>query len=103
MGRGEKAPSKASLKRSGIFETLRDELDQTGSINDLEAWGVRRREDIHALPQDWCDAIRDRFRVHREGLAAKELGGEMDENFRGTVGPASSESLAGRPRHMAAE
>jgi hypothetical protein len=101
----EKAPSKASLKRSGIFETLRDEMDACLSVDELEAWNVRRGKDIKALPKDWYDALGDRFQIRREELlapnnhAAEEA--ELDEAFRGAVGPASATRVPGNDGQVA--
>jgi len=86
----EKPPSKASLKREGIYETLRDEMDACKTVDELEAWNKRRERDIKALPEDWYDALGDRFmacRAELEGaatVAASEA--EMDDEFRRTVG-----------------
>jgi hypothetical protein len=98
-----KPPSKASLKRSGIFETLRDEVDACNSIDELEAWNKRRAAEIKALPADWYDALGDRFQVRREELLnpAPPIpeADEMDESFRAAVGPALSGGDAGDRGH----
>lgn len=83
----DKPPSKAALKRSGIFETLRDEVDACETLDELDAWNKRREADIKALPADWYDALGDRFQLRREELLAPPVEGadEMDAAYRQTV------------------
>jgi hypothetical protein len=96
----DKAPSKASLKRSGIFETLRDEVDACQTVEELEAWNLRRAKDIKALPKDWYDALGDRFQVRREELLTPNNHAEdeaaLDAEFRAVVGAERRGDNAGR-------
>jgi hypothetical protein len=96
----EKPPTKAALKRSGIYEELRDEIDGCKSVEELEAWNLRRAKDIKALPADWYDALGDRFQVRREELegaaSIAEDESELDEAFRARVGVVRGSELPRR-------
>jgi hypothetical protein len=87
------APSKAALKRSGIFETLRDEIDACQTVDELTAWDARRLDQLKSLPQDWYDALGDRWLSRRDEIegAAKvaDAEREMDGAFSGAIGRAA--------------
>lgn len=99
--------SRASLKRSNIYETLRDEMDACKTLDELDAWNKRREADIKALPNDWYDALGDRFQICREELTApvpeavEAADAELDEAFRQTVGGRRSAPVAGDNRDVA--
>lgn len=101
-----KPPSKASLKRSGVFEELRDGIDACETVDELIAWDEANGEKCRALPVDWFEAIGDRWHARKaeiEGAASvSEDEAELDEAFRQTMGGAGSGALAGRDDHPVA-
>ena len=113
MGRVNGAPaaepapqhqSKAALKRSGIFETLRDEIDACQTLDELDEWNKRRGADIKSLPADWYEALGDRFLLRQEELSTTKPAGAdaMDEAFRATVGGGRPAPVSGRDSGLAA-
>lgn len=81
--------SRATLKRSGVFEGLRDEVDACNSVAELMEWGQTNANRCAELPAAWRDALRDRFQVRKEELegaaGVEEADAEMTRAYRGTV------------------
>lgn len=103
---GEKPPSKASLKRSGIFEELRDGIDACETVEELIAWDKANYAKCRELPQDWFEAVGDRWHAREAEIKGAETVAEeasdMDEAFRAAVGPGGHDSVAGRKADRAA-
>jgi hypothetical protein len=96
-----KPPSKASLKRSGIYEELRDGIDACQTVEELIAWDKANYAKCKELPQDWFEAMGDRWKARElEIVGAASVAEDeaaMDEAFRATtVAPPRNGSLAGR-------
>lgn len=103
---GEKPPSRASLKRSGVFEELRDGIDACQTVEELIAWDKANYAKCRELPQDWHDAMGDRWQARKleiEGAASVSEDAEgLDEAFRQTMGGGSAAGLSGRNGSQAA-
>lgn len=95
----EKPPSRAALKRSGVFEELRDGIDACQTEDELVAWDRANYARCKSLPKDWHDALGDRYQVRLEEIqkaaSAAEDGAALDGEFRARVGVVRGSELAG--------
>lgn len=93
--------SSAEAKRRKEDEKIKSEirgLDKTGLGN----WMARFDENTAHLPVAWLDSIRDYAEGHLADLDAPPEAAEMDEAFRGAVGPAGTGRVAGNNGAVAA-
>ena len=67
--------------KTADWRTLDDEMDACKSLAELEAWNVRRRDDITALPKPKFTLLADKFGDLRERLIAKEDAAQDEEVF----------------------
>jgi hypothetical protein len=96
----EKPPTKAALKRSGIYEELQAGIDACQDMDELIAWDRANYAKCKELPQDWHDALGDRWTARKleiEGAASiVEDESELDEAFRARVGVVRGSELPRR-------
>jgi hypothetical protein len=95
-------PSKAALKRSGVYEELRDGIDACETEEELVAWDKANYPKCKALPQDWHDALGDRYQARQleiQGASSvAEEAAEMDAAFQASVGRGGAGGVAGSDR-----
>lgn len=97
--------SSAQAKKDGDDARLKAEIDGL-DLDGVADWYARFDEYTAELPNGWLDPMRDRLESRREELMKPadvvEAEAEMDEAFRGVVGPARVEGVAGSDRQVAA-
>jgi len=101
--KGRKTPAQA--KRDGDHEKYMTEfakLDQAGVID----WLTNFDSYTADAPVQWLDALRDRLTDRENELKrppeSLDAEADLDEGFRGAVGPASASGMAGSDRQVAA-
>lgn len=63
--------SSAQAKRDGDYESLKAEMEQTSTTDELREWGIANRSRINALPRAFSDPIRDVYANQMDALRAK--------------------------------
>lgn len=70
----------AEAKKLADWRTLDDEMDACRSVEELDAWNIRRTADIRALTKARFDALGEKFRDLREKLPDTAPAAEFSED-----------------------
>lgn len=92
--------SSAEAKRRELHVKINTDID-AADTDRLREWLENFEAYTAECPLSWLDPIRDRLELRREELMRPtiEAEAEMDDAFRGAVGPASKGGLARDDRH----
>lgn len=98
-----KRKSSAQAKRDGDHTRINEDID-SASLERVQEWFENFDTYTADLPFSWLDALRDRLELRREELLRPTIDAEaeLDDAFRGAVGPASAASVSRDNRDVAA-